>query len=66
MNEPDTLGQLTIGGLQALLDQLRTAHGDLPVVLEDADTSWVFRLKADHLSVVGGPPAHRMRLWGRA
>lgn len=46
--------QLTISQLRAELERIQAEHGDLPVVLDDADTNWLFRLKAGHLDVRDG------------
>lgn len=43
--------QLTISTLRQALARLQCEHGDLPVMLNDADTEWSFRLKAEHLKV---------------
>lgn len=43
--------QLTISTLRQELTRLQHDHGDLPVVLNDADTGWFFLLKAKHLVV---------------
>lgn len=43
--------QLTISSLIAELTKVQAEHGDLPVVILDADTSWPFKLKAGHLLV---------------
>lgn len=43
--------QLTISSLVSELTKLHTEHGDLPLVIVDADTSWPFKLKAKHIDV---------------
>ena len=43
--------QLTISTLRQELARLQHEHGDLPVVVNDSDTGWVFLLKASHLDV---------------
>ena len=52
--------QLTISGLRKLLEALEEKHGDLPAVIDDADTSWAWRLKPRHVTVDGG----RLRIGG--
>jgi hypothetical protein len=46
--------QLKISDLRRLLEKLEAEHGDLPCVLPDADTSWVWLMKAKHVEVLGG------------
>lgn len=43
--------QLTISALRQELVRLQHEHGDLPVVVEDADTGHRYLLKAGHLDV---------------
>ncbi len=43
--------QLTIHSLIAELTKIQAEHGDLPVVLVDANTGWPFKLDAEHLAV---------------
>ncbi len=45
------MAQLTISSLIAELTKTQAEHGDLPVVILDADTSWPFKLKAEHIFV---------------
>jgi hypothetical protein len=52
--------QLKISDLRKLLEKLEAEHGDLPCVLHDADTSWVWLMKASHVQVDGG----RLRIGG--
>ena len=54
--------QLTISTLRQELARLQHEHGDLPVVLNDADTGWVFLLKAIHLDVEKADNAHGKKL----
>lgn len=44
--------QLTISGLCELLAGIQRTHGDLRVVIRDADTGWNFKLLAAQLVVV--------------
>lgn len=46
--------QLKISDLRKLLEKLEAEHGDLPCVLPDADTSWVWLMKAGHVTVDSG------------
>ena len=46
--------QLKISDLRKMLEKLEAEHGDLPAVLPDADTSWVWRMKAKNVTVGGG------------
>lgn len=46
--------QLTISTMIAELHEALRNYGDLPVVLIDADTGWIFKLKAHHLTVGQG------------
>jgi hypothetical protein len=52
--------QLKISDLRKLLEKLEAEHGDLPCVLPDADTSWVWLMKARHVTVDSG----RLRIGG--
>jgi hypothetical protein len=42
---------LTISKICELLNQLKNEHGDIPVVIYDADTWWGFPLKEEHFSI---------------
>ena len=46
-----TMTQLTISSLITELTKIQAEHGDLPMVLVDADTGWPFKLGAKHLNV---------------
>ena len=46
--------QLKISGLRKLLEQIEIKHGNLPVVLPDADTAWVWLMKASNVTVDRG------------
>lgn len=50
--------QLTISTLRQELARLQHEHGDLPVVLNDADTGSAFVLKASHIDVEKADNAH--------
>ena len=54
--------QLTTSTLQQELVRLQNEHGDLPVVLDDADTGWMFVLKASHLTVEKAGNPHGKKL----
>ena len=54
--------QLTISTLRQELARLQHEHGDLPVVLDDADTGWMFVLKASHLTVEKAGNPHGKKL----
>jgi len=45
------MSQLTISSLIAELTKIQEAHGNLPVIVVDADTGWRFILQAKHLEV---------------
>lgn len=64
-----TITQLHISELIDLLSRIAEIHGDLPVVLRDADTCWTFRLSADHLALghtqsEAGDPLRRLEIGG--
>ena len=54
--------QLTISTMRKELARLQHEHGDLPVVLNDADTEWTFLLKAFHLDVEKADNPHGKKL----
>lgn len=58
----DDSKQLTIISLCALLERIQRDHGDLPVVIDDADTNWHFLLRAGHLQVVDSKNAFGKKL----
>jgi len=44
--------KLTIKSLIELLDKLKDNYGDIPVIIEDADTGWLFLLDSKHLILI--------------
>lgn len=52
--------RLTISGLRKILDAMEAEHGDLPCVIDDADTGWAWVMKHHHISVSCG----RLRIGG--
>lgn len=53
---------LTLKTLEAELKRLRETHGDMPVILDDADTGWRFKLEAKHLEIENADHSGRKRL----
>ena len=56
------MSQLTIDVLINQLQALRERFGDMPVILRDADTTWAFKLQAQHLAVDFDPAGFGKRL----
>ena len=52
--------QLKISDLRKLLEKIEAKNGDLPCVLEDADTEWRWIMKLRHITVENG----RLRISG--
>jgi hypothetical protein len=61
MSAREPVEQLGVSALIELLEMIRERHGDLPIVLRDADTCWTFRLTADHLALGQPHPAEGAR-----
>lgn len=62
----DSGDQIVISSLIELLQGIQQRHGDLPVVLRDADTCWTFRMSAEHIAIglsrVNGTPTPRLEI----
>lgn len=54
--------QLTLKTLEEELKRLRETHGDMPVILDDADTGWRFKLQAKHLEIENANHSGHKRL----
>jgi hypothetical protein len=53
-------GQIKVSELMALLSDVLEKRGDLPVVIQDADTGWIWKMKPSHVEagqsrlIIGG------------
>ena len=43
---------MKISELQAELEKIKEAQGDIDVVIHDEDTGWLFKMQPKHLDVV--------------
>jgi hypothetical protein len=43
---------MKISDLQAELEKIKEIQGDIDVVINDADTGWLFKMQPKHLDVV--------------
>lgn len=53
---------MNISEVEERLENIRLEHGDIEVVVNDADTGWLFKLIAGDFAVVNDDKGHRVEI----